>query len=655
MAGLSLIHIGFLAAGLAVAVPIIIHLLFRQKTRTLAIGSVQFLHQVVREHRRRRRVRQWLLLALRMLAVLLLALLFARPYHDESTRQGMQQEVVLLLDRSASMQANDGGGKTAFDRARDDARAELKKFDENVVVHVAVCDATGILELPIDQLAKVSPGEAATDYNLALGWAGDVLAASKRSNRRVILICDLQKTGLHRAQRTTLPEGVDLIVHDVGEALARNVAVESALPGSTEIRPDGKIALRVVIRNFGALVVKQANVHCELTGPDGPIKISQTVDISAQGNAVLDIPLPIKTDGLYQGFVELQIDDVLPLDNRRWVAFEARHPDRVLLVDGQEGRSVFTNETYFLETALRLRTDEVTGTERSFEPERIAWESGTGFPRLDGYRAIVLANVRRLSEDDGKRLEEYLRGGGGLLIFAGDQVSRASLASLAQRHLLPGTIAAEPVNGKLLVDEWDHQHSALSCFADPQRGDMRRVGFTRVLPLRAIADGARVLLKSGDQVIAAESAIGKGRCIYFGSTADRDWTDLPRTRMYVPVMRQLLAYLTDQLGNRAAVSNRFVTQAGDKIGIAPRPEEPGRWIVTNLDPRESSLNRVTPEELQIALGGGSETAEDEAQQAALRLFLPTDSLRPDEFWTTVAWLLLLILAAETLLASRVHA
>jgi hypothetical protein len=655
MQGLNLIHMGFLAAGLAVALPIIIHLLFRQKTRTLPIGSVRFLHQVVREHRRRWRVRQWLLLALRMLAVLLLALLFARPYRDESFRQGLQQEVVLLLDRSASMQAHDAAGKTTFDRALADVRDELKKFDENVIVHIAVCDAAGIKELPIEQLAQAAASEAATDYNLALGWAGDVLAASKRSNRRVVLISDLQRSGLHRGRSTVLPEGVELVVHDVGETLARNLAVESAQPGSTEIRPDSQIALRVVVRNHGALLARQVPVRCALEGPDGRIDVSKPVDVNGHGSAVLDLPLDVKTDGLYKGHVDLQFDDVLALDNRRWVAFEARHPDRVLLVDGQEGRSVFANETYFLETALRLRTEESGGHTRSFEPERMAWESGEGFPRLDGYRAIVLANVRRLSEKDGERLEDYLRGGGSLLIFAGDQVSRESLAPLAKRRLLPGNIAAEPVDGRLHVDEWDVKHPALACFADPQQGDMRRVGFTRVLPLVEPFEGARILLQSADRVIAAEITVGKGRCLYFGSTADLDWTDLPRTRMYVPLVRQLLAYLTDQLGDRAAVTSRLVTQADDKIGIAPLAGEDGRWTVTNLDPRESALNRVTPEELQLALGGGSPRADDEAQQAAIRLFLPSDALRPDEFWTTIAWILLIVLAAETLLAGRVHA
>src|SRR5262249_46974590 len=155
-------------------------------------------------------VRQWLLLALRMLAVLLLALLFARPYRDESFRRGLQQEVVLLIDRSASMQARDGSGKTAFDPALEDVRDGLKPFDENGIVHVAVCDAAGVSEIPLDQIAKSTAGEAATDYNLALSWAGDLLAASSRSNRRVTLISDLQRSGLHRARLAPLPEGIEL-------------------------------------------------------------------------------------------------------------------------------------------------------------------------------------------------------------------------------------------------------------------------------------------------------------------------------------------------------------------------------------------------------------------------------------------------------------
>ncbi len=80
MNGLGLIHPGFLAAGLAVAVPIVVHLLFRQKARRVDIGSLYFLRVVLHDQAHRRNLKRWLLLALRVAGVLLLAALFARPY-----------------------------------------------------------------------------------------------------------------------------------------------------------------------------------------------------------------------------------------------------------------------------------------------------------------------------------------------------------------------------------------------------------------------------------------------------------------------------------------------------------------------------------------------------------------------------------------------
>ena len=655
MQGLSLIHAGFLAAGLAVAVPIVIHLLFRQKTRTVAIGSVRFLHQVVREHRRRRRVRQWILLALRMLAVLLLALLFARPYWDASQRRGFDQEVVLLVDRSASMQARNGRGESSFDRALAKLREELSLLDANAALHIGLSDLSGVEEITIEKLGEAATNATASDFGLALAWARDVLAQSQRSSKRIVLISDLQRTGLRQTTLEQLPEGIELLLHDVGETLARNVAIESVAAVHTEIRPDANVRVRVIVRNHGPLPVRQLPVRCDLAGPAGKLTVSKQIDVAGHGSAVVELPFVIQQDGLYRGQVAVNVEDTLSIDNQRWIAFEARHPDRVLLIDGAEGRSVFTNETYFLETALRLRTEESDGQMRSFETERIAWESGEGFPRLDGYRAVVLANVRRLTAVDGQRLNEYVRGGGSLLIFAGDQVTPDSLAALQEQGLLPGRIANTVVSGRLRVDQWNAKHPALACFADPQQGDLRRVEFTKLLPLESPAAECHVLLQTGAHIAAAERSVGRGRCLYVGSTADRDWTDLPRTPMYVPLVRQLLAYLTDQLAERSAVTSRLVAKTHDRIGIAPVAGDEGRWLVTNLDPRESALDRMTPEEFQKLAGGKVEKSNEATQVAALGITLPTDRLRPEEVWTVIVWLLLLTLAAELLLAGRVHA
>src|SRR3954468_24769278 len=108
MGGVGFIHAGFLAAGAALAaVPVVVHLLFRRRAPRFDVGSLRFLRIAIRDNAHRRKVRRWLLLAIRTAGVLLLGLLFARPYLTEPAVPGRDREVAVLIDRSASMGAGD--------------------------------------------------------------------------------------------------------------------------------------------------------------------------------------------------------------------------------------------------------------------------------------------------------------------------------------------------------------------------------------------------------------------------------------------------------------------------------------------------------------------------------------------------------------------
>lgn len=653
---MNFIHASFLAAGLAIALPIVIHLLFRQRTRDVSIGSIRFLQQVVKEHRRSRRVRQWLLLALRMLVVLLLAALFARPYWDQTEKQALEREVVLLIDRSASMGTVGNSGKTSLSQAIEQAQAELKQLPAQVIVHVAVCDAGGVKEVAVDDLAKLTSSEAATDHALAIEWARDVLQQSQRSQKEIIFFTDLQRSGLTNSPQF-LPSNIHFSARDCGQTLPSNLAIVAAEASQTEIRPDSPVTIRATVRNFSALPARSVELHAELDGPTGKLAAKKEFEIAAHGTATIELPITATSDGVYRGKLELLTSnsgrrDSLLIDNRRWIAFEARQPERVLLVDGDEGRAVFQNETYYLETALRIRSDEVGGRLRSFETERIVWENGSGFPRLDGYRAVVLANVRRLTDDDAARLKSYVDAGGNLLIFAGDQVSQAMLTPLQQAELLPGEVAANTNENIIRITDWAKTHAALACFNDPQFGDLRRIQLQQSLPIATLANNSVALLMSNELTIAAELTIKKGRVVYIGFTADRDWTELPQSRLYVPFVRQLLAHLTNQLADRSLIAERIVKKSDERTGLT---EQGGKWQIANLDPRESAPDRWAIEDFQKLFGGTGSADKTSAEKESLALLLPPDSLRPDEIWQTIAWLLLFILAAETLLASRVHA
>src|SRR5476651_1344808 len=110
-----------LLAGLgAIAIPIVIHLIQRERKRVVQFPSLMFLQRIPYQSVRRRRIRHWLLLAMRVAAIALLVLAFARPFLPQSAlaaaATGGAREVVILLDHSASMGYGDH-----WQRARDAA------------------------------------------------------------------------------------------------------------------------------------------------------------------------------------------------------------------------------------------------------------------------------------------------------------------------------------------------------------------------------------------------------------------------------------------------------------------------------------------------------------------------------------------------------
>src|SRR5665213_2356065 len=114
----------FLAGALAVGLPVFVHLLRRQTTEPRPVSSLMFFERGTQSSTRHRRLRHLLLFALRTLAVLLLALAFARPYFKHKMVLASDKLLLVAVDDSFSMNAKDGGG-TKLDEAKKAAIAAL--------------------------------------------------------------------------------------------------------------------------------------------------------------------------------------------------------------------------------------------------------------------------------------------------------------------------------------------------------------------------------------------------------------------------------------------------------------------------------------------------------------------------------------------------
>src|SRR5580658_9767601 len=103
-----------------IGVPLLIHLIRRRKLKVVPWAAMEFLRQSQRKQKRRLRIEELILLALRMLIVALAALAFARPVLRALgvplLSQNARVYVVIVLDHSMSMGQRGGDGKTSWQR-----------------------------------------------------------------------------------------------------------------------------------------------------------------------------------------------------------------------------------------------------------------------------------------------------------------------------------------------------------------------------------------------------------------------------------------------------------------------------------------------------------------------------------------------------------
>src|SRR6185436_14378893 len=236
----------FLAGAIAAAVPIVLHLLKRHTEQRIRFAAVALLKGAPVEHTSTRRLRELLLLALRVAALVMLAVAFARPFFTAGSAMSGGLTVV-AVDTSLSMSAP---GSVA--RARQlfiDAVRQAPPADDVAVVTFA--DRADVLVRPtagrneaLAAIANVVPGFGSTSYAAALSASAELFHGRKGT---VVVVTDLQASGWDADRRASIPASVGVEVRDVAKDAGRgqdNLAVIS-------LRADGDLIV-ATIHNAGS-------------------------------------------------------------------------------------------------------------------------------------------------------------------------------------------------------------------------------------------------------------------------------------------------------------------------------------------------------------------------------------------------------------------
>ncbi len=519
--------------------------------------AVGMLRRIALRRVPRLKVRSLLILLARILAIVALVLAVSKPgltvRRPGGIRSGMALVQIILLDDSLSMRQTGPGGRTAFDRAREMAVAELDRLRPGDACALVLTGAPARavrgealfdLEHVRQDLSAAKPSYRSGDMVGALRLAAKMLEDSPLPQREVVLVTDLaddmwKDMDLPWSDRA----GVGFrVIGAVSEQPPANVSVDRV-----KVQPLGdgvtrEVEVEVVVTNHGNEAIVGKEVMLEL---DGQEVARGSLDVPANGSAVKRFHHRFSEEGAHRGLVRID-GDALVEDNVRYFSAVVRRALNVLVIDGDYRPGSYRDEAFYLMRALETPTPY----DIPIKPMVVdVATAGTG--PLGGNDVIFLAGVESIQPPLANRIIDFVRSKKGLFIAPGNRgTSVAELASI-----MPGRVrsvrSARRAGGAFSVDAVLRSHPIFKPFGEGLTGLEKTRVQTHLLvdPDPAVERSVVVQLKGGLPLLL-ERKVGKGIVMLLTTTLDRDWTDLPIRPGYLPLVQRAARYLAGRLGDR---------------------------------------------------------------------------------------------------------
>ena len=591
---------GFLIA----LVPLLIHLINMMRHRRVKWAAMEFLLKSYKKHRKWVWLKQLLLLLLRMLVIAMIVALLAQwdPQSSFLSRFGGKvTHHYVLIDDSYSM-SDTLGEKSAFEtanqvitrlgnqaREQGQHRFTLLRFSRAAKTNNTSGDAM------LDQLDSITDlnaefvgtdfdklleeklsGFNVTDFSVeplpALQLVRQLVSLGDKESRVVYVISDFRRGDWEtpsqlRDSLQQIEKHSDQIhlVKCASQAHA-NLAITHLAPADDTRAAGVPLFVNVRIRNYGPEVVNKVQVKLRtIFHQDGQLEQVESEELEGTEDQLPTLLIDQIDPGetiseKFQVFfpeagqhvVHASLpEDSVSADNDRWSVIDFPEGDPVLIIDGSAGQL----HQYFLASSFQPSQRANTGIRPELQP--VQYLRDTPQENLKRFSAIYLLDVGRLDGSALEKLETFVRGGGGLGIFLGDQVDVAHYNQQLFRDgkgvmpvKLAGRSILEPPFDPNTPDINIQDHPIFDFFLGERNPLIRRVTVEQFIqPDSSWEPGeestAQVVTRlHNGQPLVVEQRFGEGRVVCFLTTAAPSWNNWAQDPSFVVVTLKLHAHLT---------------------------------------------------------------------------------------------------------------
>jgi hypothetical protein len=553
----------FLIGLVAGAVPILLHLFRQQAGPVVPFTAVRFVPRVPMHRTRRRQIQDVLLLALRVAAVALLAVAFARPYYAGPSGRAEGPVSIIAIDRSFSMSAPGRieAARALASRAVDDApagsRVAIIGFDERAEVLVPPTPDRAEARRAV---AGVSAGFSATRFDTALSVAAE-LAGSAAG--RLVLVSDLQPGGLAEGAVPSAPE-----------SLAIETRIVSAAPGNLLVAAVRRASdgVDAEVRS-SARSMRTARVSLSVEGrPSG----ERQVAVPPGGSA--EVSFPIRLPGRAGVAVRVEDAEGYSADNVRYAVMDAAPRRRLLVLvnPGQEGDAVYlTKAVAAAEGPDGLVVDRATPASFAVRPAHD-----------DGHAAIAIMGSRGFDARARAALERSLQRGSGLLIVGGAGIDWPWLVGQLPAPIKVRAVGVEALTNAVSLAATDIRHPIFQV-PGADAGWVGAARFRRIVRF-SLGGSGRVLARFTNGAPALlEFESGPGRTLLFASDLSNGWNDFPLQPAFVPFVHALVRHVSAARPLREVFVGARPGAEWMQPGVVSPAGEPSARVAVNVDLRES--------------------------------------------------------------------
>lgn len=582
--------------------PLLIHLINLLRHRRVQWAAMDFLLQSYKKHRKWVWLRQFLLLATRILALVLLVAMLAqwKPQHRWLSQfSGAAAHHYVLLDDSFSMSQRRGEA-TAFEQALSVVRAIAARAQEQDGLQrftlvrfsraaqgsdpAAGEDVAQLADLNAEivdarfedkfeeQRRRLTVSQLAAGPVPSLGLVKQLVAEDESPQKIVYVVSDFRaKEWRSPAEaRSTLEQleaaEVDIEFVSCVRQAEPNLAIVDLQPDAGPRAAGVPLFVSVAVKNFGSQAAQRVQLKVRSHFYDDGL--NATAAAGEFGGAAEELPVELiesippgetvrQRVQVYfpepgQHVVEAELpEDSVTVDNRRWCSITFRTGEPVLIVDGDPAQ----RNAFYMESIFNPGTRANTGIEPRVESATFLRDAAAG--ALDEFAAIYLLDVNRLDTRAVENLEKYVTAGGGLALFLGPQVDARFYSEqlyrnaagllpmpLEQQDLMPARQQNEP---DINIEGTDHP-----VFRDLLVGRNPLIRLVHVDRYFSPPENWKPPQDSTVRIIAAlrsgvplavEKAYGEGRVVMFTTTYAPLWNDLALGPNAL-VALQLQAYLS---------------------------------------------------------------------------------------------------------------